>query len=72
MCLIEEEEKKRALKTFEKVSRLREEAEGFGSLKTILSNKIRAELLIQMNRIEEGLALLTQLQDWCRKVSPCE
>ena len=41
LCLLEEKEYERAVKTFEKVASIREEEKGFGNLSTILCNKIR-------------------------------
>ena len=50
LCLVLEKEFKRPLKTFETVSMIREEVQGFGNIRTILSNKIKAGLLVEMNR----------------------
>lgn len=65
-------DEERALKTFEKVSKRREKAFGFGNLKTMICSKIKAELLIQSEKEDEAYMLLTSLHDYCKTCFPQE
>ena len=50
ICLREEGDYKRALKTYEKISKLREKAQGFGNKETVACYYVKASILVKLSR----------------------
>ena len=72
VCLLTEKECKRALKTFEKLAKIREKNRGFGNVVPVLTNYIRSGLLIKLKREDEALQILPKLLDVCQICHPSD
>ena len=64
VCLKAENECKRALKIYEKVSKVRERVKGFGHRDTMICNTVRAGVLAQIGRLREAEELLRKVAEY--------